>query len=152
MTGDRPDATVIALPSVVPGDNRQRHTDSGIMELIRRLRVLWRRCQLSGRDDFDRACLLIAGDETTTAERFAAAFFQGAQIYARCRLRFFNAKSAEVSDDEMWLARLLLSVHAEDYTSARYLMALRIAPEGRRRLMFLGEGLAGHLCAAQAGA
>jgi hypothetical protein len=120
--------------------------DERTLELVRTLRVLWRSSQLSRRDDFDRACLLIAGDETTTVERYAAAFFQGAQIFAHRRLKFFNAKSAAVSDDEMWLARMLLSLHKGDHTSARYLMALRIAPAGQRRLMFLLQGLALHLC------
>jgi hypothetical protein len=41
---------------------------------------------------------------------------------------------------------MLLSLHKGDHTSARYLMALRIAPTGQRRLMFLLQGLALHLC------
>ena len=120
--------------------------DERTLELVRTLRVLWRNSQLSRRDDFDRACLLIAGDQTTTVERYAAAFFEGAQIFAHRRLKFFNAKSATVSDDEMWLARILLSLHKGDHTSARFLMELRIAPAGLRRLMFLLHRLALHLC------
>lgn len=120
--------------------------DRRTLELVRRLRVLWRHSQLSRRDDFDRACLLIAGDNTTTVERYASAFFQGAQIFARRRLRFFNGKSVSLSDDEMWLARILQALDCGDDVSARYLMALRIAPEGRRRLMFLAQGLTTHLC------
>jgi hypothetical protein len=120
--------------------------DERASQLIRALRVLWRRSQLSRSDDFDRACLLIAGDETTTVERYAAAFFQGVQIFAHRSLKFFTAKSQAVSEDEMWLARILLALHSEDYTSARYLMALRVVPEGHRRLMFLAQGLASILC------
>jgi hypothetical protein len=62
-------------------------------------------------------------------------------------MRFFNAKAQSVSEDEMWLARLLQALNAEDYANARYLMALRISPDGRRRLMFLAQGLAATLCA-----
>ena len=121
--------------------------EEGILALIYRLRNLWRHTQLAGREDFDRACFLISGDETTTTERYAVAFFQGTQLFALRRLKFFNAKSEAVSDDEMWLARLLVALYSEDYTSARYLMALRIAPAGQRRLMFLTQGLADRLCA-----
>ena len=121
--------------------------DERTLNLVRALRVLWRHTQLSGGEDFDRACFLIAGDESTTIERYATAFFQGAQLFALRRLRFFNTKSDAVSDDEMWLARLLLALYSEDHTSARYLMALRIAPAGHRRLMFLAQGLASRLCA-----
>lgn len=116
-----------------------------LLRVLRALRDLWGRTQLGGRGDFDRACMLIAGDETTTVERYAAAFFQGAQIFAKRRMTFFNSRSDSFSDDEMWLARILQALHNEDYTSARYLMALRIAPDGARRLMFLAQGLASHL-------
>jgi hypothetical protein len=135
-----PFSRAASVPIVAPAP------DERTLELVRRLRVLWRNSQLSRRDDFDRACLLIAGDETTTVERYAAAFFEGAQIFAHRRLKFFNAKSAAVSDDEMWLARILLSLHKGDHTSARYLIALRIAPTGQRRLMFLLQRLALHVC------
>jgi hypothetical protein len=121
--------------------------DARTLDLVRRLRVLWRHAQLSGGVDFDRACFLIAGDESITIERYAAAFFQGTQLFALRRLRFFNTKSDAVSDDEMWLARLLLALYSEDHTSARYLIALRIAPAGHRRLMFLAGGLACRVCA-----
>jgi hypothetical protein len=121
--------------------------DARTVDVVRRLRALWRHAQLSGREDFDRACFLIAGDDSTTIERYAVAFFQGTQLFALRRLRFFNTKSDAVSDDEMWLARLLLALYSEDHTSARYLIALRIAPAGRRRLMFLAQGLAVRLCA-----
>jgi hypothetical protein len=123
----------------------QSAPDAETLGLLRTLRDLWRRTQLGGRGDFDRACLLIAGDETTTVERYASAFFQGAQIFARRRMTFFNSRADSFSDDEMWLARILQALHNEDYTSARYLMALRIAPDGARRLMFLAQGLASHL-------
>jgi hypothetical protein len=119
--------------------------DAEMLCVLRALRDLWRRTQLAGRGDFDRACLLIGGNATTTAERYASAFFQGAQIFARRRMTFFNSRSATFSDDEMWLARILQALHNEDHTSARYLMALRIAPDGARRLMFLAQGLASHL-------
>jgi hypothetical protein len=144
------------LTQIIPFSRREyvmrpnSQPDERTLDLIRALRALWRRTQLSGREDFDRACFLIAGDESTTIERFAGAFFQGAQLFALRRLIFFNTKSDDVSDDEMWLARLLLCLYSEDHTSARYLIALRIAPAGHRRLMFLAQGLASRLCAGNA--
>lgn len=62
--------------------------DQRTLAIVRRLRALWRHTQLSGREDFDRACFLIAGDESTTIERYAAAFFQGTQLFALRRLKF----------------------------------------------------------------
>jgi hypothetical protein len=87
-------------------------------------------------------------ERSTTAERYAAAFFQGLQLFALRRMRFFPAKADTVSSDEMWLARLLMALKAEDFTSAKYLMALRVAPVGHRRLLFLAGRLAEILCPA----
>jgi hypothetical protein len=123
--------------------------DPATLELVRRLRVLLRQSQLRPRSDFDRACSLIAVDKSTTTERYANAFFQGLQLFAIRRLQFFPGKAETVSNDESWLARLLLTLKVEDYTSAKYLMALRIAPAGHRRLLFLAEKLAAILCAAE---
>jgi hypothetical protein len=147
LQGEDANGRVIPFSRAAPSGRRSPSApDARTAQLIRELRVLWRRSQLSRRDDFDRACLLIAEDEETTVERYAAAFFQGLQLFAHRSLRFFNAKSGAASDDEMWLARILLALEAEDYTSAKYLMALRVAPEGRRRLLFLAQRLAGILC------
>jgi hypothetical protein len=122
--------------------------DEGTLELVRQARVLLRQSQLKRRNDFDRACSLIAVERSTTAERYAAAFFQGLQLFALRRMRFFPAKADTVSSDEMWLARLLMALKAEDFTSAKYLMALRVAPVGHRRLLFLAGRLAEILCPA----
>ncbi len=147
MANDFLAGAVIPFSHAMLATRAPSDADERTLVLIGRLRGLWRHSQLTRRDDFDRACLLIAGDEGTTIERYAIAFFQGAQIFALRRLTFFNAKSAAVSEDEMWLARILLALYSQDYTSARYLVALRIAPAGHRRLMFLAQGLANGLCA-----
>jgi hypothetical protein len=120
------------------------------IELVRQLRLLHQRSLLKPRSDFDRACMLIAADETVSAELYAAALFHGIELYARRSLRFFNRSAVEASQDEMWLLRLLVALNEEDYSSARALIALRVEPQGRRRLMFLAQGLARSAFAASA--
>lgn len=139
-------ANVIPLARAAMPQTSEIRVDADMLELVRQARVLLRRSQLMRRNDFDRACSLIAGDKNTTVERYAAAFFQGLQIFALRRMQFFPAKADTVSQDEMWLARLLTALKAEDFTSAKYLMALRVAPVGHRRLLFLAEKLAENLC------
>jgi hypothetical protein len=140
---------VIPLMRAAMPRNVEIKADTGTLELVRRLRVLLRQSQLKPRNDFDHACSLIAVDKNTTTERYANAFFQGLQLFATRRLRFFPFKAETVSNDEMWLARLLLTLKDEDYTSAKYLMALRAAPAGHRRLLFLGGKLAQILAVAE---
>jgi hypothetical protein len=141
-------ANVIPLARAAMPLSDEIRVDAETLELVRQARVLLRQSQLKRRDDFDRACSLIAGNRSTTTERYAAAFFQGLQLFATRRLQFFPAKADTVSRDEMWLARLLMALKAEDYTSSKYLMALRVAPPGHRRLLFLAERLADILCPA----
>jgi hypothetical protein len=145
--GDWP-ANVIPLARAAMPLTGEIRVDADTLELVRQARVLLRQSQLKPRNDFDHACSLIAGDKGTTTERYAAAFFQGLQLFALRRLKFFPAKADTVSQDEMWLVRLLIALRAEDYTSAKYLMALRVAPLGHRRLLFLAEKLADILCPA----
>ena len=142
-------ANVIPLARAAMPMSDEIRVDADTLELVRQARVLLRQSQLKRRNDFDRACSLIAGDRSTTTERYAAAFFQGLQLFAVRRLQFFPAKADTVSRDEMWLARLLMALKAEDYTSGKYLMALRVAPPGHRRLLFLAERLAEILCPAR---
>lgn len=139
-------ANVIPLARAAMPVTSEIKVDAGTLELVRQARVLLRQSQLKRRNDFDRACSLIAGDKNTTTERYAAAFFQGLQLFALRRLHVFPAKAVTVSNDEMWLARLFMALSSEDYTSAKYLMALRVAPVGHRRLLFLAERLARILC------
>lgn len=142
-------ANVIPLLRAARPMTGEARVDAETLELVRQVRVFLRQSQLRRRNDFDRACSLIAGDKSTTVERYAAAFFQGLQIFALRRLQFFPAKADTVSQDEMWLARLLMALKSEDFTSAKYLMALRVAPVGHRRLLFLAEKLAEILCPAE---
>jgi len=141
-------ANVIPLARAARPLSDEIRVDADTLELVRQARVLLRQSQLKRRNDFDHACSLIAVERSTTAERYAAAFFQGLQLFALRRMRFFPAKADTVSSDEMWLARLLTALKAEDFTSAKYLMALRVASPGHRRLLFLAGKLADILCPA----
>ncbi len=133
---------VIEFPGARVSGNAGTVLGAAALERVRTLRRLLGLSLLGERFDVEQACMLIAADRDTTIERYAAAFFHGIETYAKRSLHFFTVKSASVSDDEMWLLRLLESLHEHDFISARYLMALRIEPAGQRRLMFLAAGLA----------
>jgi hypothetical protein len=116
--------------------------DAETMALIRSLRRLLQGAFLQPRDALDHACILIAAEPSVSAERHAAAFFHGLEAFARRRLRFYTSKAGMASVDEMWLARLIRALQTGDSVNARYLLALRVEPAGRRRLLFLAQGLA----------
>ncbi|MDX2264959.1 MAG: hypothetical protein NW215_08300 [Hyphomicrobiales bacterium] len=110
--------------------------------MLASLRALFVASVLKPRGDFDRACLLIAGDRETSVERYATAFFHGLESFARRPLAFHSCSSESPSSDEMWMMRLLETLARGDASSARYLLATRIEHLGRRRMLFLAQGLA----------
>lgn len=124
--------------------------DPAAMQMIVKLRLLLCQSLLRPRKNFDHACMLISADENITMERYASAFFQGMELFGLRQLCFYPVSSIAVSDDEMWLARLLISLDKGDYTSARYLIALRAKSQGHRRLLFLAQGLAALMSASGA--
>ncbi len=141
LAGERQENSAAFTP-ITPVAGNEFAADAATLALIRKLRTLHRHSRLHRKEDFDRACFLIAEDDQTSAERYAAAFFLGAQLFGLKPLVFFNANASTVSADEMWLARLLTALRGEDYVSARYLLAIRVQAAALRRMMFLAGGLA----------
>lgn len=141
------DNVVMLRPGPTPDGARDVAADAPTMALVRRLRGLLRGSLLQARDDLDHACILITAEPSVSAERYAAAFFHGLESFARRQLRFYTEKADMASVDEMWLARMIQALQIRDTVNARYLLALRVEPAGRRRLLFLAQGLADALLA-----
>jgi hypothetical protein len=97
---------------------------------------------LQPRNDWDQACLLIAASPSAALERYACAFFHGLEVHGSRGWQFFVDAAESASADEMWIVRLILRLQVEDDANARYLIATRIKPAGRRRMLFLASGLA----------
>lgn len=142
-----PDNVVLLRPSAEIAAQRDFSPDEETTQVIRRLRELLLMSLLRPRDDLDHACILIAAEPSVSAERYAAAFFHGLEGFARRQLRFYTGRTKRASDDEMWLARLIEAIQAQDDINTNYLLALRVEPRGRRRLLFLVRGLAEALAA-----
>jgi hypothetical protein len=142
---------IILHPSQTPSPNRNASPGGETMALIRRLRLLLQRSLLQPRDDLDHACMLIAAEPQAAVGRYGAALFHGLENFARRQLRFYAGKAIAASEDEMWLARLIEALQTGDRVNARYLLALRVEPQGRRRLLFLAQGLADGLLAERQG-
>lgn len=113
-----------------------------------RLRWLALRSLVSPKPDFERACFLLAGEAGVSLDRFANAFFRGLADKARRPMEFYRPGTRGVSEDEMWLIRLLAACRRSDEAGIRALVAWRVAPDGRRWLRFLAVGIMGLLGAA----
>jgi hypothetical protein len=115
--------------------------DRQTIHLVVALRLLLQQSLLKPRQDWDKACMLIAAAPDSPLQCYAAAFFQGIEILGTRRFQFFVPQSLEVSNDEMWLVQLITQLKAANIQNARILVALRVQQRGRRRLLFLADGL-----------
>lgn len=147
---DASDNVVWLFPAAPQQEQAVSIPDEAAMLLIGRLRRLMLRSLLQPRHDLDHACMLIAATPSASAERYSAAFFHGLECFARRKLRFYTSKALKASDDEMWLTRLMGALQTGDGCSAQYLLASRVEARGRRRLLFLAQGLANALLAESA--
>ena len=109
---------------------------------LNRLRWFVTRSRLAPKPDLERACFLLAGEAGVSLDRYAVAFFRGLSLKAHRDMVFYRPGTASISDDEVWLLRLLSTIRAGHNAAARALVAWRVRPDGQRWLRFLADSLA----------
>ena len=134
---------VLAFPAC-PTASRlaaNRQPDAAERLDLDRLRWLALRSQLAPKPDLERACFLLAGESGVSFERFAVAFFRGLAGAAAGSMVLYRPGARALSDDEIWLLRLVAAWRAGDEKGAAALVAWRVRPASRRWLRFLSAGM-----------
>ena len=109
---------------------------------LNRLRWLALESRLAPRPDVERACLLLASETNVSLERFGIAFFRALSDTASRGMSFYRPGARDLSDDEIWLMRLIGAWQAGEERAAAALIAWRVEPKSRRWLRFLSASLA----------
>ncbi|MCB8837685.1 hypothetical protein [Aurantimonas sp. VKM B-3413] len=109
---------------------------------LNRLRWLALKSRLAPRPDVERACLLLASEANVSLERFGIAFFRALSDTASRGMSFYRPGARDLSDDEIWLMRLVAAWRAGEERAAGALIAWRVEPKARRWLRFLSASLA----------
>lgn len=128
-----------ALPAAAPATPALTAAER---ELLDRLRWFALRSRLAPKPDLERACFLLAGEANVSLERFATAFFRGLADKASREIALYRPGTRSVSDDEIWLIRLLDASATGQDSAAAALVAWRVRPEARRWMRFLAGSLA----------
>lgn len=113
--------------------------------LLNRFRERAARARSARRMDLFGSCALLSGDKAAAASAYADALLRALRSGLGRTPVFFKPGEREVSDDEAWLLRLVLSVAADDRASARFLVGRMVAPATLRPILFLASGLAARL-------
>lgn len=113
--------------------------------ILNRLRDRAAQARSARRIDLFGTCALLSRDRAAAASAYADALLRALRSGLGRTPVFFRPGEREVSVDEAWLLRLVLSVAAEDRASARFLVRRMIAPAALRPILFLVNGLAARL-------
>lgn len=105
-----------------------------------RLRWLAMRSQLAPRHDPEKACYLLAAEKDVSLERFSIAFFRALSGMSR-EMVLYRPGAKSVSDDEIWLLRLVAAWRSNSDAAAGALVAWRVSPPARRWMRFLSAGM-----------
>jgi hypothetical protein len=119
--------------------------DQGKINLITKLRLLFQESLLKPRSNWDATCTRVAVDPSATLGDYATAFFHGLELHGARRFQALVSQSVATSFDESWLVQIVRQLQAGNIENAHYLVATRVQHPGRRRLLFLAEGLAAGL-------
>lgn len=144
MAAPRGEADVLIAFPRCPTSARlaDRHdpTDAERIDLDR-LRWMALRSQLAPRPNLENACFLLAGETGVSFERFAIAFFRGLDARARRPMVVYRPGAGQLSDDEVWLMRLVSAWRRGEERGAAALVSWRVEESGRRWLRFLSAGM-----------
>jgi hypothetical protein len=138
-------ARILAFPGTCVPAGAPATLSAAERERLDRLRWFALKSRLAPKPDLERACFLLAGEANVSLERFATAFFRGLADKASREIALYRPGTRSVSDDEIWLIRLLEASATGQDSAARALVAWRVRPEARRWMRFLAGSLANAL-------
>ena len=143
MTAMPATAAVLAFPRCPTAARlADRHMPSAAERVdLERLRWMALRSRLAPKPDLERACFLLAGEEGVSFERFAIAFFRGLDARSARAMAFYRPGARHMSDDEVWLVRLVSAWRRGEERAAAALVSWRVEPASRRWLRFLSAGM-----------
>lgn len=134
--GDAADRAAV-LP--FPAAPRPGRDDAGLAPTQRRrlelLRHLAQASRLTGARDPHQGCRLAAEGGPACPKMCSLAFFRLFQAAATRPPHFYGTSATALTSDEHWLLRLIERLEAGDALSAKALIAFRIAPVHRRRML-----------------
>lgn len=113
-----------------------------------RLRWLALRSQLAPKPDLERACYVLAGEPAASLDRYATAFFRGLCDNASHEMAIYRPGAKAVSDDEIWLTRLLAAWRGGEEKLAAALVGWRVRRPAQRWMRFLSANMVRALDAA----
>ena len=128
-----------ALPAMSRVEPVPVGADPSTINLLRSFAV---ESQIRPRYEKTHTCSIVHPDPGDGLRRTALVFFATLSEVANQRLGFYRPNTAEFSDAEIWLGRVIVAFSEESLAQARALIAWRVKPVGHRRIAFLAERLA----------
>ena len=119
--------------------------DQGAVAVLNKFRLLMARVKCAARLDVFNACAVLGADPTTSTTAYAEALLRVLQQGLGRAPILYHPGDLELSDDEAWLLRVLLSAQSGDEDSLRFLTTRRLSRETLRPTIFLVRNLAARI-------
>jgi hypothetical protein len=115
---------------VCDGDPKYRDT-------LNHLRLAAMGCRAAARTDLFEACALLCLDGEDAKRTFVATFVKCLSGAVHTQIKWFQPGTRELSFDEAWVVRCLISIDDGDTGSLRFLLGSRVGISDRRYIGFL---------------
>lgn len=109
--------------------------------VLNALRMIAMDCRAKSRADVFEACALLSGQPSLAQDAHASALIRCFRQVLGVRPVFYHPGSVQMSFDEAWLMRAVLSCRAQDWRSFEFLLRSRIPQMQRRSMAFLIHGI-----------
>lgn len=136
-------STVLAFPRCATAERLAQPREPSDAERIDldRLRWLALRAQLAPKHDLAEACYVLAGEPAASLDRYANAFFRGLCDNASGEMTLYRPGARLMSDDEIWLLRLVKAWRSGEERTAGALVGWRVRASARRWMRFLSSNM-----------
>lgn len=114
-----------------------RDDDPRYRDTLNHLRLAAMACRAAARTDLFEACALLCLDGEDAKRTFVATFVKCLSEAVHAQVKWFQPGTRELSFDEAWVVRCLISIETADTASLRFLLGSRVDISDRRYIGFL---------------
>ena len=111
--------------------------DPRYLNTLNHLRLAAMGCRAEARIDLFEACALLCLDGEDAKRTFVATFVKCLSKSVHAHIKWFQPGTRELSFDEAWVVRCLMSIDDGDSGSLRFLLGSRVDKSDRRYIGFL---------------
>jgi len=110
---------------------------SGFSDVLNRLRMSAMECRVAARIDLFEACALLTLEGEDAKRTFVSTLIKCLSEAVHAPIKWYQPGASDLTFDEAWVLRCLISIEAKDTHSLEFLLRSRVSPADRRYIGYL---------------